>query len=210
MECGGCGSVLRNDARICLSCGEMVRKRVAPGDRLEAVPAGVPHWIAFDPKEDAASSDLPASRTSRVLAFVVDSLILGGFGALASIQFATDDRHSYEANGVEVWASGVPLWLMVSLWALGLVYAVGFPASKVQGTPGKKLLGLRITNLEGERINFFQSFMRYLGQAVFFGIMVPLMLIVGVFCLALPVAILFLMGDGRSPWDYIAGTKVVD
>ena len=29
-------------------------------------------------------------------------------------------------------------------------------------------------------------------------------------CVAVPVAFLILMGNGRSPWDAMAGTKVVD
>ena len=43
MDCSGCGSAMRDDARVCLSCGEVVRRKIAPADRLQAVPAGVPH-----------------------------------------------------------------------------------------------------------------------------------------------------------------------
>jgi uncharacterized RDD family membrane protein YckC len=91
-----------------------------------------------------------------------------------------------------------------------VAYHVVFPVTRWQGTPGKKLLGLRITGLDGERINICQSFMRHLGFSVFWWLMVPLMLFIGVLVLAVPIAALWLMGDGRSPWDSMAGTRVVD
>lgn len=46
---------------------------------------------------------------------------------------------------------------------LGILYKPFFESSALQATPGKALLGLRVTTLDGGRISFKQSFIRYLG-----------------------------------------------
>lgn len=46
---------------------------------------------------------------------------------------------------------------------VGVLYKPFFESSALQATPGKALLGLRVTTEEGERISFKQSFIRYLG-----------------------------------------------
>ena len=210
MECPSCGSGMREDQRICLECGEMVKKRVAPGDRVQAVPAGVPNWIAFDPGAQRGV-DLPASRLSRVIAAAVDGLLLSVAGTIAFALFATEPNYEFDATkGPSFSDLGIPVWLLASVLVAHVCYHVVFPVTRWQGTPGKKLLGLRITGLDGEGINIFQSFMRHLGFSVFWWICVPLMLFIGVLVLAVPVAVLWLMGDGRSPWDSMAGTRVVD
>ena len=210
MECPACGSAMRDEQRICLECGEMVKKRVAPADRIQAVPAGVPSWIAFDPKAQPRI-DLPASRLSRVIAAIVDGLVISVLGTIAFALFASEPNYEFDpTKGPSFSDLGIPIWLLVSVLAAQVAYHVVFPVTRWQGTPGKKLLGLRITGLDGERINIFQSFMRHLGFSVFWWLMVPLMLFIGVLVIAVPIAALWLMGDGRSPWDSMAGTRVVD
>ena len=45
---------------------------------------------------------------------------------------------------------------------LGILYKPFFESSALQATPGKALLGLRVTTMDGGRITFKQSFIRYL------------------------------------------------
>jgi uncharacterized RDD family membrane protein YckC len=201
---------MRDDQRVCLQCGEMVTKRVAAEDRLQAVPAGVPAWIAFDATAKPAV-DLPASRLSRVIAATVDGAIFAVLASVGFALFASEPDYSFDATTRVSFADlGVPVWLVVSLWLSQMLYHVVFPVTAWRGTPGKKLLGIRITGLDGERMNIFQSFMRHLCQSVFWWMLVPLMMLVGVAVFAVPIAVLWLMGDGRSPWDSMAGTRVVD
>lgn len=209
MQCSGCGSNLRDDARICLSCGEMVRPKVAPSDRLEAVPAGVPAWIAFEARKDE-TIDYPASRVSRVIAFIIDSLLISFVTTGVYLATAEKDSTFAVSDAGTSFDLGIPIWALVAMFLLQALYYIVPPATAMQATPGKKLLGMRIVNLEGERIGIVQSLVRFVCYSVFWWVAVPLTLFIGVFALAVPVAVLFLMGEGRSPWDVMAGTKVVD
>ena len=46
---------------------------------------------------------------------------------------------------------------------LSVMYKPFFESSALQATPGKAILGLRVTTLDGNRITFKQSFIRYAG-----------------------------------------------
>ena len=95
--------------------------------------------------------------------------------------------------------------------ALGAIYHIAFPASAWQATPGKKFIGLRVTTLEHERLTLVQAMGRWAALQVCFCIVFPLAAMVAVLgCIAVPLAFLILMGDGRSPWDAMVGTQVVD
>jgi Predicted membrane protein/domain len=52
-------------------------------------------------------------------------------------------------------------------WALPLVYFVGFNCSKYQGTAGKIVVGIKITDLNGNRISFFRALARYCFPCIF-------------------------------------------
>ncbi|MBK9545223.1 MAG: RDD family protein [Dehalococcoidia bacterium] len=100
---------------------------------------------------------------------------------------------------------------IVPFVAIGAIYHIAFPASAWQATPGKKFIGLRVTTLEHERLTLVQAIGRWAALQVCFCIVFPLAAMVAVLgCIAVPLAFLILMGDGRSPWDAMAGTQVVD
>lgn len=206
MTCESCGSNLRGDARICLACGEPVRTRVAPADRLQAAPAGVPHWIAFDAPATTTPLAYPASRVQRIFAGAVDAMILAIPVALLLLATGGSAARVDDGGGVTFdW-----LWSGILL-GLSAGYFIGFPASAWQATPGKRLLGLRIVTLEHEQLTLLQSVARWFAQQVVFAVVVPLAMMVALFgVIAVPIAILILCGDGRSPWDRMAGTMVVD
>jgi hypothetical protein len=54
------------------------------------------------------------------------------------------------------------------------LYYCAFPASSLQGTPGKKLLGLRITDMDDQGLTIFQSALRYLFQQFWLIVGIPL------------------------------------
>ncbi len=206
MECSGRGSTMRDDARVCLSCGEIVRAKVAPGDRLTAAPAGVPAWIAFDAPRQVEPFSYPASRLQRIFAVLIDTVVLGVAGLLVAALLGEQTATVSGTGGVSVHWS-----VLLPLLAMNAAYTIIFPATRWQGTPGKRLLGLRIVNLEHEPISLPQSIGRWACQQVIFGLVIPLAMMVALLgCIAVPIAILILCGDGRSPWDRMAGTMVVD
>jgi uncharacterized RDD family membrane protein YckC len=56
-------------------------------------------------------------------------------------------------------------WLPSLLAALlGLAYAAGFESSAWQATPGKRLIGIKVTDLAGNRISPGRAILRHLGQ----------------------------------------------
>jgi len=67
MNCPACGSNLRDEARACLACGELIRRNVTPTDRLEAAPVGVPTWFAFEGRNPEETL-YGAGRLARILA----------------------------------------------------------------------------------------------------------------------------------------------
>lgn len=205
MNCPACGSSLREDARICLSCGEVVRAKVAPADRLQTAPAGVPSWIAFDAPVGQQPLSYPASRLQRIFAAAADSFVLG----LATFLLATAlGRSSVAVSETGEWTVDWPF--LVAVLAVNAAYMIVFPATRWQGTPGKKLLGLRIVDLEHRPISLPQSIGRWACQQTIFLVVIPLAMMVALLgCIAVPIAILILCGDGRSPWDRMAGTMVV-
>uniref|UniRef100_UPI0013C2DACA RDD family protein n=1 Tax=Klebsiella pneumoniae TaxID=573 RepID=UPI0013C2DACA len=60
--------------------------------------------------------------------------------------------------------------ILVSLIA-AVAYFAGMHASKWQATVGKKLLGLKVTDLHGNRITFWRALGRYLAMSFLSGIL---------------------------------------
>ncbi|HYK72673.1 MAG TPA: RDD family protein [Pseudoneobacillus sp.] len=60
---------------------------------------------------------------------------------------------------------GAYLLSIIISFILTILYYAGMHASKWQGTVGKKLLGLVVTDLNGHRISFWRAFGRYLAMA---------------------------------------------
>lgn len=81
----------------------------------------------------------------RVVAFLIDSLIL------AATDFLLDKLFS------SIWIN----------WVLPLGYFVGFNSSKYQGTIGKIIVGIRITDLSGNRISVIRALARYCVPNIF-------------------------------------------
>ena len=54
----------------------------------------------------------------------------------------------------------VPYLGLIIVW----VYQAGFESSKLQATPGAMVLKIKVTNLEGNRIRFWNATGRYLGE----------------------------------------------
>lgn len=54
---------------------------------------------------------------------------------------------------------------LISLLA-GIAYFAGFESSQMQGTPGKRALGLVVTDVNGNRISFLRALGRYFGKII--------------------------------------------
>lgn len=45
--------------------------------------------------------------------------------------------------------------------AISAFYYIWFESSAYQGTPGKQIVGIKVTDIEGNRVSFARSFLRY-------------------------------------------------
>ena len=101
----------------------------------------------------------------RVLAYIIDSLIMSaiffplgmiiGVGMVAS----GDDGNSPVLPLVNLGLNGVSI-------IAGWLYHAFMESSSWQGTIGKKVLGLRVTDIDGNRISFARATGRYFGMIV--------------------------------------------
>jgi len=206
---------------MCLECGEVIRARVASGERLVAAPiAGVPSWMALE-GQVATGVDMPAGRAPRFFAYALDCIIVGMVLVPLYLMFSGElIATSGSENGkIDV---DIPAW--IGVWVIQALYAIVFPASKLGATPGKKLVGLRIVDASGERPNIGQSAVRAVAQALFFGgipllalgmllgagILPHLLVLAILFPITMPIALFILVGGGSSPWDAVAGTRVLE
>ncbi|WP_223700927.1 RDD family protein [Sutcliffiella deserti] len=80
----------------------------------------------------------------RVLALIIDGVIIGAISYLLGA------------------LSGVEDYVFSSI--LGLLYYIIMPVTNLQATLGKSVLGLKIIDLEGEKISVGQSIGRYFSQ----------------------------------------------
>jgi uncharacterized RDD family membrane protein YckC len=105
----------------------------------------------------------------RVIAYLLDSLVLAFVVALVIVvplmergAIPTDNPwFLYQNESRQTLAT----WLLVFM-ASWLYFAV-FESSPWQATPGKRLVGLCVTDLAGRRLTFTRASWRYLGKLVF-------------------------------------------
>lgn len=90
-------------------------------------------------------NEVPASFIKRLFAFCIDGLILSSMTAI-------------------IIRINPELLIVVSF-----AYFILFDASKKQGTIGKQMLGLKITNKDGQRLTYLQAFVRHIIK--YFGIL---------------------------------------
>ena len=81
-------------------------------------------------------------------------------------------------------------------FAIGIVYTVGFWTAE-GATPGKMAMGLRITTVDGEPIDFGGALLRYVGYWA------------SVITLGIGLLMIAFTSQKRGLHDYIAGTVVI-
>jgi len=101
----------------------------------------------------------------RVLAYIIDSLIMSAIffplGMIIGVGMAAsgDNGNSPVLPLVNLGLNGVSI-------IAGWLYHAFMESSSWQGTIGKKILGLRVTDIDGNRISFARATGRYFGMIV--------------------------------------------
>jgi len=103
-----------------------------------------------------------ASFGARFLALLIDQILLGCVGGLLVFfvgfaQIAGSGGSGADMTGVQ--------WITNAISILiGWLYYAGLESSSQMGTLGKKILGLKVTDLEGQRIDFGRATGRHFGK----------------------------------------------
>jgi uncharacterized RDD family membrane protein YckC len=180
--CSKCGSVIADGSTFCGQCGQssgLVPTSAATAPVVAAgLPPIVPPVVAVGPTIAPAMTVAYAGFWLRVLAYLIDAIILGIFAVpivicaamamgLGGI-FARIPR-----DGDNPFANGPPPIFLLFIWfcvLLGVggtwLYNALLESSEWQGSAGKKALGLIVTDMEGRRVTFARASGRHFGKIV--------------------------------------------
>jgi uncharacterized RDD family membrane protein YckC len=130
----------------------------------------------------------------RLLAYIIDGIILGiVIGALETV--ITAIFHPGSSTNGSLPASATAGWSLFSFVITWLYFAV-MESSSYQATIGKLILGMRVTDVDGQRISFARATGRWFAK-----ILSTLILWIGYLMIAFT-------PRKRGLHDYIAGTLV--
>ena len=130
----------------------------------------------------------------RVIAYLIDAFIIA---FPVTMIFGTVIPEVLKTENVEVTSVTVTMPQLIMLVA-SWVYFAGLESSVWQATVGKKMLGMKVTDTSGERIDFIKATIRYLSK-----FLSSFFLMIGFIMVAFT-------AKKQGLHDFIAGTTVVN
>jgi uncharacterized RDD family membrane protein YckC len=130
----------------------------------------------------------------RVIAYLIDGLIIA---VPVTMIFGTVIPDVMVAENVRATPFSVSVPQLVMILA-SWVYFAGLESSEWQATVGKKILGMKVTDVAGERINFVKATIRYISK-----FLSSFILMIGFIMVAFT-------AKKQGLHDFIAGTTVVN
>lgn len=124
------------------------------------------------------SSVVYASFLSRFGALIIDSIVIGclqfivvapimgmmGLGIASQVQDGeVSDEAAVGMVGAAIAAMGTA---MVMVYAISILYYAIMESSKSQGSLGKMAVGIKVTDMDGNRITFGKAFLRSIGKII--------------------------------------------
>jgi len=172
MFCSKCGAPSGEGAAFCSSCG-------APLGGIPTEPALPAAPAAVEAPAVPLAIVVPAYAGFwlRLFALVIDSILLfipltfiTGFLAISMGVTATlqevQPGESLEQLTAQLGTRFLLAMLLAMLLSAGLYFSI-FESSSMQATPGKRLLGLYVTDLNGNRISFARASGRFFAGKFF-------------------------------------------
>ena len=173
--CEDCGTKVTAGAKTCPNCGLDFASQGLWEARVEGSIGGAfplpPEEALHGKAEDAGRRTgrvQPASFGSRLAAYFVDYILTSvlSYGAAAAVAVGMLAK----ADEAGDWADAPPpafiAAILVSSFTIPFLYFTLMESSSMQATLGKKLVGIRVTDLNGQRITFGRAAGRYLGKLV--------------------------------------------
>jgi uncharacterized RDD family membrane protein YckC len=113
----------------------------------------------------------------RFLALIIDSIIIGivqsifimpllGFLGLSLASFPESGSMDQESIPYLIAMAGSMSMLYIVSFGIGWLYYAFFESSKYQGTPGKIMLNIKVTDMEGNQIGFGRATGRFFGKII--------------------------------------------
>ncbi|MFE9925696.1 RDD family protein [Streptomyces sp. NPDC005774] len=182
--------------------------RPADGEAVPVAPWKPPVEDIFQAAARRQASARPAGFGKRLVARLLDTVVLGGVTALAAVPLglAAADHVNEKIDAAKLSGETVTVWLLdgttsvylgvvLAVLLLGGVLCEVLPTAKWGCTPGKKLLGLEVRDIEGHDVpGFGAALRRWLVYSI------PGLLVVGV------VGVLWCLFD--KPWRQCWHDKV--
>jgi uncharacterized RDD family membrane protein YckC len=159
LYCGKCGAEIAEGAERCGECGEPATPSSATpisfGSDSTRLPRSSIAYAGFWLRAVAVLFDL------LILTIITFPLVWRLLDENIGSQAVPHDYFAFYASGSRQ-AIAFQLLLQLICW----LYFAAFESSVWQATPGKRMLGLYVTDLNGKRISFARATGRYIGKAL--------------------------------------------
>lgn len=162
MYCSTCGTSAAADQNHCKRCGALLRTDIPRSDSSGSSPPPLPATReggsrVSPPSQSPSQGSVESIRVSvyariwkRLLAIVIDYLV----AALMVVFFAA----IYRGMRLDLDYNLLTCWVMI--W----MCKAAIESSRLQATPGKLALGIKITSLAGDKLSFLRAAARFLAQ----------------------------------------------
>lgn len=230
--CEGCGESVLPGMRICPQCGGRAFSNESPRGSLESESlrrqsSGTMPGRQRPIEQNLTASLEPARHFPRLIAAIIDSVFSQGGVYIVALVFTLFGSWKSPET---FFALNVILGLVISTLYYSLQHA-----SKAQATVGKRLMGLRLVTLTGERVSLSVAVLRIViisilviaGTAIFGAVVAPLVLlaeeapelqiaaafaflVVYLVLLLVPYLMIFGNKEHQSLFDTICKTRVVE
>ena len=169
MFCTRCGAVNQDAARFCKGCGSPIDPAGASGAAVAAAPAYAPTSPVFT---QSAAQFRYAGFWRRFAAMIIDGIVFSplfliffaGSGLFGVISGAAAGR-DMEGAGAALLGLGIFAGVLVMV-AGNWLYHTMMECSRHQATLGKMALGIKVTDLNGNRISFARANGRFFGKLI--------------------------------------------
>ena len=181
MFCSKCGAQLADGATFCTNCDQPTQPTAVPPPSSPSAPPIAPAAPPAYPPPVPPQQVMPAGWQTqavsqpvayagfwlRFVAYTIDAIILGIAGVGAFFPLFRANLHAFTSQSPwEVYTSPSRPLFAIRLLALMLswIYYASLESSTWQATIGKKILGLKVTDLAGNRISFARASGRFFGK----------------------------------------------